>query len=99
MRKKTSSTQSAQRSPHPVENFLVEHRLFLFILFVAGVLRLWHINWGLPQVYEEAIPFHFGLKLWRLGQSPVDYNFFVYPGLTYYVQFALQGIQFLFGYL
>ncbi len=76
-----------------------EHRLFLLILLAGVILRVWQITWGLPHIYEEAIPLHYGMKFWDLAKSPIDRFFFVYPALTYYLQFAAQSILFGLGYV
>ncbi|HTK81163.1 MAG TPA: glycosyltransferase family 39 protein [Bacteroidota bacterium] len=76
-----------------------EHKYFLALLIAAIAIRIWRITWGLPELYEEAIPLHFSLKLWDIQQSPIDNQFFVYPALSYYIQFALQCVYFIVGYV
>jgi 4-amino-4-deoxy-L-arabinose transferase-like glycosyltransferase len=76
-----------------------EHRIISLIVLLGVLLRAWQINWGLPRLYEEAIPFHYGLKFWGLQKSPIDSFFFVYPALTYYLQFVAQAVVFSLGYL
>lgn len=78
---------------------LTNHQALVIILCVGAALRVWHIDWGLPYLYEEAIPLRYGMQLWDLGQNPIDYHFFVYPAFTYYVQYAIQWIHFAIGYL
>ncbi len=69
------------------------------ILIIAAGLRIWNITWGLPGLYDEAIPLRYAMKLWTISSPHVDYTFFVYPALTYYVHFVAQYIHFLVGYL
>ncbi len=74
---------------------------FLFILFTGIVLRLWQIGWGLPEIFEEAFPFHIAAKFWNWNGSGYDFNphFFNYPALTFYLTFAVQAAQFGIGHL
>lgn len=71
------------------------------ILAVAAALRLWHINWGLPEVYEEAYPVSVAWKMWNWGHPGMDFNphFFNYPALTFYINFLLQACNYFVGYL
>ena len=82
-----------------MRSFFVEHRAFSALLFLGVCLRFLHIGWGLPQLYEEAIPLHYGLKFWDLVKSPIDQFFFVYPALTYYIQWMAQAVVFCGGYV
>ena len=73
-------------------------------VLIGALLRLWHIGWGLPEVYEEAYPFAIAWKFWNWGQGGLDFNphFFNYPALTFYLNFLVQaahyGVGHLFGY-
>ena len=69
------------------------------LLVFAFALRIWDISWGLPQIYEEAIPLHFGMKFWDLKNSPIDYHYFVYPSLTYFLHYIVQAVHFAVGYV
>lgn len=75
--------------------------LFLLVLVVGFGLRLWHINWGLPHLYEEAMPIKISWKIWTAGIGRFDFNphFFVYPAFTIYLQLAVHAIQFAVGYV
>ncbi|MCB9514270.1 MAG: glycosyltransferase family 39 protein [Candidatus Latescibacteria bacterium] len=59
-------------------------------------LRLYLLNWGLPFVFEEAVPLKKAWYMWRWGQSTLhlDPEFFNYPSLTLYLHLALQGAVF-----
>ena len=71
----------------------------LLILLVALGIRWWNINWGLPEVYEEAYPFHIAWKFWNWGNSGFNFNphFYNYPALTFLLQFIVQGFHYLVG--
>src|SRR5262245_14590817 len=64
------------------------------LALVAALLRLWHIDHGLPDVTEEAFPFRHALTLWSVdpGRTSLDPHWFAYPSLTVYVQFAIQQL-------
>jgi 4-amino-4-deoxy-L-arabinose transferase-like glycosyltransferase len=71
------------------------------IVIAALFLRFWHINWGLPDVYEETFPFSIAWKMWNWGKTGLDLNphFFNYPSLTIYLNFVVQGIHYGVGHL
>jgi 4-amino-4-deoxy-L-arabinose transferase-like glycosyltransferase len=69
------------------------------VVLLAFGLRLYRIDWGLPQVYEEAYPFKKAWPMW--GWEPgtrfdLNPHFFNYPTLYFYLQFLGQGLLFLF---
>ncbi len=70
-----------------------------FIIFVGALLRIWYINWGLPDLYEEAIPLSISWRFWNIGNPgyQFDPNFFTYPAFTFYLQFLIQNIHYLIG--
>ena len=80
-------------------------RLFPVVLAVAAVLgiavRAWHLDWGLPELYEEATPFWRAWGFWPWGDGGWDFNphFFNYPALTFYLHFLLQGVIYLLGHI
>lgn len=77
-------------------------RNVLFLIVALGVaFRVWHINWDLPEVYEEAYPFTVAWKFWNWGHSGFDFNphIFNYGALTYYIQFLVQVVHYLIGHL
>src|SRR5436309_11200871 len=73
----------------------------LFILAAGLSLRLWNINWGLPELYDEATPLVKAWKMWNWGQGGFEFNphFFNYPALTFYLQFVVQVIHYFIGHL
>ncbi|MDI6767594.1 MAG: glycosyltransferase family 39 protein [Bacteroidota bacterium] len=74
---------------------------FLIILTVGLVLRLCHITWGLPELYEEATPFSLAWKFWNWDRLGFDFNphFFNYPAFTFYFHYLIQAIHYGIGYL
>jgi hypothetical protein len=78
-------------------------RLFQAGLAAAVILgvavRLWHLDWGLPELYEEATPFWRAWGFWNWGGEGWDFNpsFFNYPALTFYLHFLLQGAFYVLG--
>jgi hypothetical protein len=68
------------------------------LIGTALALRLYGVDWGLPQVYEEAQPLKKAWDMWGLGsREGFDLNphFFNYPSLTIYLQLLGQGVLFL----
>ena len=84
-----------------VEGIPRERVLFLLILSVAIALRLWHLDWGLPGIYEEAYPFTISWQFWQWGHEGFTLNphFFNYPAFTFYLHFLAQSIHYGFGHL
>ena len=96
MENQVNSVPSARRSrpiSHPFG--------LLAVLLIAAFLRIWHLNWGLPQTYEEMYPFSVAWNMWNWGGAGVELNphFFNYPALTFYLNFILQGGHYLIGHL
>ncbi len=94
-----SKQKASPRRKGFLKALTVEHLPLFTLLCFAFLLRIWNVNWGLPQLYEEAIPLRFGMKLWNPGSDTIDFHFFVYPSFTYLLQFILQGLHFLTGYI
>src|SRR6266849_441949 len=67
----------------------------ILILIIALCIRLWHINWGLPEVYEEAWPLRAAWNFWNWNGKGLDFNphIFNYPAFTFYIQFLIQVIH------
>ncbi|MEK7824568.1 MAG: glycosyltransferase family 39 protein [Candidatus Eisenbacteria bacterium] len=68
------------------------------LVLLALALRLYGIDAGLPQVYEEAYPFKTAWTMWGWGPGlGLDLNphWFRYPGLTIDLQFLGQGLLYL----
>jgi 4-amino-4-deoxy-L-arabinose transferase-like glycosyltransferase len=75
------------------------HLPVLGILTLALGLRLFHIGWGLPEVYEEATPYRKAWAFWNWGNPGLDLHprFFNYPALTFYVHFGVQATHYAAG--
>ncbi|MBI5214963.1 MAG: glycosyltransferase family 39 protein [Ignavibacteriae bacterium] len=84
-----------------MKTLLKENRILLSIIFVGAILRVLFINWGLPELYEEATPLTVSWKLWNFEGKGFDFNphFFNYPALTFYLNFAVQAIHYWVGHL
>jgi 4-amino-4-deoxy-L-arabinose transferase-like glycosyltransferase len=71
----------------------------LAVMGLALALRLHGLDWGLPQVYEEAYPLKKSWPMWGWGTHPFDLNpkFFNYPSFYLYIQMLGQAV--LYGIL
>lgn len=78
-----------------------EERFIAVIVAVGLCLRVWHIGWGLPEIFEEATPFTIAWQFWHWGSPGLDFNphFFNYPALTFYINFFNQALQYGIGHL
>jgi len=86
--------------PHgAIRSVFATRRLPGIILIVAVLLRLWNTGWGLPHLYEEAIPLRFAMKLWPGLPSSIDNHFFIYPAFSYYLHLLMQFFHFCGGYI
>lgn len=82
-------------------NFIKNEIYLILILAVAGALRFIHIGWGLPDLFEEGTPLRIAWNFWNWGKPGFNFNpeFFNYPALSFYIQFAAQAVQYGFGSL
>jgi len=66
------------------------------ILTLSLAIRLWAINWGLPETYhaDEPIVVHHALEY---GMGSLNPYFFRIPPLTSYILFIFYGIYYLVG--
>jgi 4-amino-4-deoxy-L-arabinose transferase-like glycosyltransferase/tetratricopeptide (TPR) repeat protein len=74
--------------------------IYLFCIIAIGMfLRIWHINWSLPEVFEEAFPFSISWGFWNWGQGGFNFNphNFHYPALSFYFNFLVQAIHYFVG--
>lgn len=78
-----------------------EKVVLFIILTVAVVLRVVNLNWGLPDLYEEATPLRIALGFLNPGGDGFIFNphFFNYPALTFYLQFIVQLFHYLIGHV
>lgn len=75
----------------------MKKNLLYIIIGLATLLRLYHLNHGLPEIYEEATPMRQALEMWQGANGTFDFNphFFNYPALYFYIQFIGQAFYFL----
>jgi Flp pilus assembly protein TadD len=72
--------------------------LLLGALFLAAfALRLYHLRWGLPEIYEEATPVRQAVGFWGEPGRGLDLNphFFKYPSFSFYLHFFVQSLVYL----
>ncbi len=77
-------------------------RILLTLILVAGAyLRLHNLDWGLPEVFEEATPWRQAWEMWGFETGRLDFNphFFHYPAFTFYIQWLGQALIYLAGRL
>lgn len=69
------------------------------LVVLAAALRCWHLDHGLPDFTEEAIPFKQAMEMWLAEPGRIDWNphFFNYPSLSIYLHFFIQQLHFLVG--
>jgi len=77
---------------------ILKRRSILIILLVAAVLRLWGLDFGLPN--DRCRPDEYMIAVVALGMGSGDLNphFFNYPTLFIYLCFALYSFYFILGY-
>jgi dolichyl-phosphate-mannose-protein mannosyltransferase len=89
----------ARPKPTPSHPPPVEERWTLpGLVLLALALRLYGIQAGLPEVYEEAYPFKVAWTMWGWGPGrglDLDPHWFKYPGLMIDLQFLGQGLLYL----
>ncbi|MFH1844061.1 MAG: glycosyltransferase family 39 protein [bacterium] len=73
------------------------HPLCLGLL--AGLLRLYHLNWDLPLVQEEALPMKKAFLMWgwETGRLQLDPQTAGWPALSFYLHLAWQQLHFWCG--
>ena len=71
--------------------------LLLGIAIVAFLLRLGHLRWGLPEIYEETTPVREAIGFWGKPGEHIDLNphFFKYPSFSFYLHFLVQSAIYL----
>ena len=73
--------------------------LICVIVLIGAYLRLRNLDWGLPEVFEEATPWRQAWEMWGFRAGKLDFNphFFNYPALTFYIQWIGQALIYLVG--
>ncbi len=71
------------------------------LVLLTILLRIWHIQHGLPDFLEEAIPFKKALQMWgwESGHTDLNPHFFNYPTLSLYLHLFVQKLHYGFGLL
>jgi 4-amino-4-deoxy-L-arabinose transferase-like glycosyltransferase len=81
----------------PPEDRRIELAVLAGAVLLALALRVPLLGWGLPGVYEEAIPFWKAWQMWGWLSSwrfDLDPGFFRYPSLVIYLQWLGQALHF-----
>jgi hypothetical protein len=67
----------------------------------AFLIRIPNLRWGLPQPEEEALPVRKAFEMWGWDQGhlTLDPQTAGWPSLSFYVQLALQHVQYAIGKL
>lgn len=79
---------------------VMRKRLLLVLILMAGAyLRLHNLDWGLPEVFEEATPWRQAWEMWEFESGRLDFNphFFHYPAFSFYIQWLGQALVYLVG--
>jgi tetratricopeptide (TPR) repeat protein len=65
------------------------------------LIRIPNLRWGLPEVEEEALPVRKAFEMWGWDQGhlTLDAQTAGWPSLSFYVQLALQKLQYTIGRL
>lgn len=64
----------------------------------ALALRLYRLDWGLPGIFEEAVPFWRAWDIWGWGHGrhfDLNPHFFTYPSLVVYLHVLGQALLYL----
>lgn len=72
--------------------------IFLFIGFLAVVLRVWGLGFGLPDILHADEPIVVN-KAMAFGTGDFNPHWFLIPPLTSYMLFLLYGLFFLIGHI
>ena len=75
--------------------------IFVLVLGSAAGLRIWHLDWGLPSVEEEAFPSKVAIGMWGFddGKPDLDPGTAGWPALSFYVQRIAQQFHYFAGRL
>jgi len=89
-------TSADARSPADAAS---ARRLTWGLAALALLMRLPIVRWGLPEVEEEALPVHkaFDMWGWDQGRLALDPQTAGWPALSFYIQLAVQHVQYGIG--
>ncbi len=78
--------------------FCSTRHVFIGILAVAAILRLWGVNWGMPYIFHPDERFMISRGVYFFGG---DFNphLFIYPSLLMYILFIFNGLEYAIGRL
>jgi 4-amino-4-deoxy-L-arabinose transferase-like glycosyltransferase len=88
--------------PDKLHGSFKSEKVVLFSILVLGfTLRALFVNWGLPEIFEEATPLRIVTRFLSLAGTGFSLNpkFFNYPALTFYLQLVIQLIHYAIGHL
>jgi 4-amino-4-deoxy-L-arabinose transferase-like glycosyltransferase len=68
--------------------------LLLALVGAALILRALNLDWGFPEIYEEATPVRRAVGMWGDPGGAIDPNphFFKYPSFTFYLNYLAQAV-------
>lgn len=89
-------SQAEETSKVPIRNPSWEFPCLVSILLLAFLIRIYGINFGLPNLYYWDEPTVVNRAV-RFGSGDLNPHFFSYPALYMYVLFVLTGGVFLLG--
>ncbi len=72
--------------------------IFLFVMVLAVILRVWGLEFGLPDILHADEPIVVN-KAMAFGTGDFNPHWFLIPPLTSYILFILYGIFFLAGHI
>lgn len=77
-------------------DFLSNHKILVLVLFVSFVLRMWHINWGLPNLYQHDEINHIEAAL-QVGTGKLEPDGLMHGTLIIYLLFMEYAIFYIVG--
>jgi len=78
----------------------MQKRILLFLILLLGALfRFYNLDWSLPEIFEEAVPWKKAWNFWNFDKGKFDFNphFFNYPSFYFYIQWVGQAIMYVCG--
>ena len=73
----------------------------LILALISLLVRSWNLNWGLPELEEEALPLKkaFAMCGWGTGQLRLDPETSGWPSLSFYIHMLVQYLEYGVGRL
>ena len=71
----------------------------LIAVTAGALLRFTYLDYGLPELMEEATPVRQAWEMWNWDGAGFDFNphFFNYPSFYFYLQWVAQAAYYLLG--